>query len=308
MRIILAGDGTKGAAGAVRLTSALAADTGASVEVVRVLEPGPTQGPGAVGTLSFGEGGGSDDRSKELREETATWLRDLSPDAARWPIQIAPGPVPLAIARAAQSFDASFILIGAGRHDRLERWLGTETSLRVTQLAHVPVVAVPSDGGERPRTVVAAVDFSDFASDAIRSAVAISHPDATFHLAHSLWYPREGAPTFGTEEWYAEHHRQSLEQLGEWAAGFEELKGRKVELHNLEGAAADEIVKLSERVGADLVAAGSHGRGYFGRVLLGSVSTALIRRAQCAVLVTPPRAPAREVRGSDATHPVPPAV
>jgi nucleotide-binding universal stress UspA family protein len=294
MRIFVAGDAKPPAAGAVRLAARLAAEAGADVEVVRVLEPVPTQGPGAVGTLSFGRGDGTDDRVAASREETRRWLREVSPEAADWLVVIAAGPAPLAIVEEAQRSRASLIFIGAGRHDRFERWLGTETALRVMQLAQIPVVAVPAEGGDRPSTIVAAIDFSDFAVDALETALEVASPTARIHLAHALWYPREGAPARGNEDWYEADRQQSLERLREWAASIDALQGRSVELHLLEGQVADEVVALAERVGADLLAAGSHGRGFFGRAMLGSVATGLIRRAACAVLIAPPRASAQE--------------
>ena len=56
----------------------------------------------------------------------------------------------------------------------------------------------------------------------------------------------------------------------------------------LGGRPASAIVQFAERVGADMIAAGSHGHGRLERFLLGSVSTGIVRNANCAVLVVPP--------------------
>lgn len=55
----------------------------------------------------------------------------------------------------------------------------------------------------------------------------------------------------------------------------------------LAGVPAGAIAEACEEVGADLLVAGSRGYGPVLRVLLGSVSTALVHRAPCPVLVVP---------------------
>ena len=56
------------------------------------------------------------------------------------------------------------------------------------------------------------------------------------------------------------------------------------------GAAAESIIDAAESEAADLIVVGSHGRGRLGRLILGSVSEEVTRRAPCPVLVVRPRA------------------
>jgi nucleotide-binding universal stress UspA family protein len=53
----------------------------------------------------------------------------------------------------------------------------------------------------------------------------------------------------------------------------------------LDGDAATQIAKASEHL--DLLVLGSRGYGPLGAVLLGSVSSALVRTARCPVVVIP---------------------
>lgn len=52
----------------------------------------------------------------------------------------------------------------------------------------------------------------------------------------------------------------------------------------LSGKPASQIVDLAERIGAQTIVVGSHGRGFWGR-LLGSVSNSVVNHAPCSVLV-----------------------
>ena len=53
----------------------------------------------------------------------------------------------------------------------------------------------------------------------------------------------------------------------------------------VEGDPADEILKLADEMGADLIAMGSHGRTGVLRVLMGSVSRKVLDQAKCPVLI-----------------------
>lgn len=55
------------------------------------------------------------------------------------------------------------------------------------------------------------------------------------------------------------------------------------------GAPVTAIREAAEAEGADLLVVGSHGRDRAGRLVLGSVSEALVRQAACPVLVARPR-------------------
>lgn len=66
----------------------------------------------------------------------------------------------------------------------------------------------------------------------------------------------------------------------------DELRGEgfTVDINVPTGRPADEIVELAKKSNIDLIAMTTHGRG-LGRLLFGSVSTEVLRRAHCAVLL-----------------------
>jgi nucleotide-binding universal stress UspA family protein len=56
---------------------------------------------------------------------------------------------------------------------------------------------------------------------------------------------------------------------------------------SLLGDPAAAVLAFAAAQGVDLIAAGSHGYGTIARTFLGSVSTRLVRGAECSVLVAP---------------------
>ncbi|MEZ5346814.1 MAG: universal stress protein [Pyrinomonadaceae bacterium] len=61
--------------------------------------------------------------------------------------------------------------------------------------------------------------------------------------------------------------------------------GIKINGEVLVGAVDNQIVEAAESWDADLIVVGSHGRGFWGRVMLGSISDSLVHHAPCSVLV-----------------------
>jgi len=62
-----------------------------------------------------------------------------------------------------------------------------------------------------------------------------------------------------------------------------EDKGLKVSSETPHGPSKQTIIEEAERWGADLIVVGSHGYGFWGRLLLGSVSQGLASAAPCSV-------------------------
>jgi nucleotide-binding universal stress UspA family protein len=295
MRIVYATDSGEDSLGAARATAQLEHDLGATVTVIRALEPVPVYGQASTHLLWFPEAMPSDEW-RSLAEREVRGLLDAAGLPDYWPVRVEVGPVPLVIAREADREGADLLVMGAGRHDRLDRWFGTETALRVMQIAHVPVLAVPLDSWNPPRVIVAATDFSDFSRDALGAALRLAAPEATVHLVHVLPDPRDFSTYYGID-WNEAYKSQLGEQLRQW--GADNIgSGVRIEPHLLEGRVAPEVLELGRRVGADLLVAGSHGTGFIGRLVLGSVSSRLLRGAACAVLIAPPKERASELEST----------
>ncbi|NNE99503.1 MAG: universal stress protein [Pyrinomonadaceae bacterium] len=58
-----------------------------------------------------------------------------------------------------------------------------------------------------------------------------------------------------------------------------------IETRSIEGKPKEAILDEAKKWEADLIVLGSQGRGFWGRMLLGSVSSAVVKYAPCSVLV-----------------------
>jgi nucleotide-binding universal stress UspA family protein len=71
------------------------------------------------------------------------------------------------------------------------------------------------------------------------------------------------------------------------AASLGAPRGMIVEPVLLEGDPARRVVVFAAGVRGDLIATGSHGRGFVARLLVGSVATQIVRASPCSVLTMP---------------------
>jgi nucleotide-binding universal stress UspA family protein len=65
--------------------------------------------------------------------------------------------------------------------------------------------------------------------------------------------------------------------------------GLVCQTNSLQGIAAREIVRHAQKVGADLIVVGTHGRTGMQHVVLGSVAERVVQHSPCPVLVIPQR-------------------
>jgi nucleotide-binding universal stress UspA family protein len=115
----------------------------------------------------------------------------------------------------------------------------------------------------------------------LRAAVDVVHVfvDPFAELEHP---PKESI--WATPE-QMEAHLEAMR--GQVRAAVEDVFGpdlHAVTVHAVRGQPAVELLRLADKVGADLIVVGATGKGGVERALLGSVSTHLIRKSPVAVL------------------------
>ena len=134
--------------------------------------------------------------------------------------------------------------------------------------------------------VVVATDGSEGAEGAVVAGARVAR---TLGTKAVLVYVRPSLGPLG-DPYYQEklseqmaHARAALDR----AAALVGQEGIEAEEEILEGSAADRVVELARARNAHLIVVGSRGLGAVAGALLGSVSSAIIHRADRPVLVVP---------------------
>ncbi len=189
------------------------------------------------------------------------------------------------------SAKAEMVVTGSRGHGTLERVLMGSVSTGLVHHAHCPV-AVIRDGAAPPveGCVLVGVD----GSPASELATAIAFDEASWRgaelVALHAWTDVE-VPAVSSREWtgttrtsWTKLQSAAEETLAERLAGWRErypdvVVRREVVVNH----AAQHLVERSES--AQLVVVGSHGRGGFTGMLLGSVSTAVVHAVRTPIIV-----------------------
>ncbi len=188
---------------------------------------------------------------------------------------------------AAASREARMVVVGSRGRGALGRLLMGSVSTGLLHHAHCPVTVVNSRYGRLPdpaSPVVVGIDGSP-ASDAATALAFERRPRGAWI---SLRYmPGRTSPRCRTRAQWTAHEQSAAETLAERLAGWQERYPDVRVRRRLEyDAPAGWLIVESQR--AQLVVVGSHGRGGFAGMLLGSVSSTVAQSVDVPVTVVRP--------------------
>jgi nucleotide-binding universal stress UspA family protein len=285
MRVLLATDGSEGALAATDWLLTFPLPRSSTVRVFAVAPLTPARPAEHEGAATHG---------RHLYEH----IRLIANGArhvllGRWPDveeRVAQGDAREEIVRTARDWSADLVVLGARGLRPLQRALLGSVSTAVVHHVHCPVlvvrgrarglraIALGVDGSPDSRAAAAFLGSLPLEAGLRLILVGAVVPPPVLPAAELAT-----GPLFLDEaltRWQAEAERA----LDGVAASFN-AETASIERRVPIGQAGEEIVRIANAVGADLIAVGARGHGAFKRLLLGSVSEYVLHHAECPVLV-----------------------
>jgi nucleotide-binding universal stress UspA family protein len=192
-----------------------------------------------------------------------------------------------------ESRRAELIVVGSRGHGGFAGLLLGSVSAQVAAHAHCPVVVVrPFEKGEPAEQAPVLVGVDD--SDGARLALEFAFEEASLRnaplVATHVYWARARDSLQHRDQDVEPAARQSAErlltdQLTDWRRQYPQVAVEPRLVHSLN----IEYAMIEASADAGLVVVGSHGRGGFAGMLLGSVSQTLVHHARCPVAVVHPR-------------------
>jgi nucleotide-binding universal stress UspA family protein len=292
--VVVATDGLPQSVGALATARAIADQLHTTVRVIAVHRPMPLVVPDGQVLLD-------PNVTASLRADLTRRVRAQCADAAQTKgasldeLEVLNGDPARVITDIARDARAKLIVMGLGRHELVDRFFGDETALKVIRASGVPVLAVPKGALSLPRHAIAATDFSEGSVRAAQAALRLLAKDGMLELVHVVPRERLLFDAWVAQEEYTRFVRYSFTRFRARLAVPQSVRVDDVILKGDPGGALLDYAKQRD---ADLIAAGSHGHGFITRLVVGSVTTKLLRAASCAVLVIPSELNASDRNGA----------
>lgn len=286
--VLLAMDGSAGAAAAANVALALATALHAQIHVVSVIDTrgAPIPPPLDLALVPGNELGGEGVHHAQMKKVRAAVSAAVSAPID-WPVRIVMGAPAGAIVHEAKRLGAALVVIGLRPHGRLARATNDETVLNVVRNARCPVLGIAAGMTELPTRVLVALDFTPSSLLAARMACGLIGDEGTVVIGY----------VSGPIGRLAEDGEAVVHELGV-RAGFE-LAAKELERPGLSiddivlrqeppSTPAEILLDYADGAKSELIAAGSSRLGRLDRWIVGSVSTDLVRDGRRSVLIVPP--------------------
>lgn len=198
----------------------------------------------------------------------------------------------------ASRLSADLVVMGTHGRSGFDRFFLGSVAEKTLRTSPVPVLVVPPrlpdvvPAGRDPfRSILCAVDFSQDSARALGYAASLArHAAGRLTLLHSVEPVPVGYDPLGGVNFDVVGYEQALEnsaraELQKFVQPI--APGTDTETVVTRGKAYREILRVATERQADLIVVGVHGRNAFDRLVFGSTTEHVVRRATCPVLAVP---------------------
>jgi universal stress protein E len=254
-----------------------------------------TVDPAAVRSAARADGGSLEEAGRRLVEDARKTIQGVTaaiPEAEGCELVVQTGEEPAALLSVAREKGADLIVIGF--HGASDRTKGIGALARAClRKAGAGVLLVRESHMEPFRSVLACVDFSEVSAHALKQAARVAdQTNSVLHVIHVFFGPwnvlHYRAPTpEANPEFKARYYRElqaRLEGFVEAALGKDHRGQVKCELLDSNYRCL-EIGEYGKKMGADLIAVGTHHRGRLHRLLKGSTAESLAKETTSSILM-----------------------
>lgn len=295
-KILLATDGSKDAELAAKAAVDLSKRTGAELHVVHAWRPLPHYAYPSL--VPEGYQPPYEEGARKILEAQVGRIEEAGISVAE--AHLVTGRPADAILDLGDQIGAGLIVVGSRGLGPVKRLLVGSVSESIVHHAKCPVLVVRSGAGSWPPVrVVIGEDLSEDAHSAAKLGITLAKlMEAETLLVHTY----EGMPPHpetlpqADRELYEamvdRHLRQVESALEERAAELEQAYDVRPQVRIVPGESAQVLAEIAEEGdGPSLLVVGSRGLGTSERIVIGSVSSKVLRAAGGPVLVCPPGAP-----------------
>ncbi len=221
----------------------------------------------------------------------ATVERDVSGEGQKVATRVLAGDAAEAVLAAADDGGVDLIAISTHGRSGIARWVFGSVATHILERASIPLLVLrPKEGEDRGapgpavKKILVPLDGSEVANSVLPVVEEFAKTmGASLVLYHSV-APLSAYPGFESvgaaalSDAVEEMQKQAREIL---ARAAEEVKSRGVEVTTVVSlaTAADGVLSAADELDVDLIAIATHGRSGLGRVVLGSVADAVVRRS-----------------------------
>ena len=231
-------------------------------------------------------------KAQVLVEDCAKQIMNKFPNL-KVSFQVLDGYVKSALIDSAMHWPADLIIVGSHGRTGFQKLLLGSVSQAVTvhSACSVRVVKKVQTNQNRPFEVLICLEKSKFSEKALENLLNYEWPEkcrftlvsVAFKLPENITIP--DTAKFNLEEAKKARMKEAQSILDGAEEKIKESFGNKVEINKIVkiGDAREEILSVAEELEPDLIMVGSHGRAIFDRMLMGSVSDAIVHLAKCPV-------------------------